>query len=249
MHKKLQLLLPILTTGLLLLPAFANAQALVNIGVDPYSDFSSFLNRLYAISIAVAALLAVLKIVIAGVKYMTTDIVTSKGDAKRDIQGAILGLLIVMAAMLILTVINPAITGGSIGGNLTQLQAPTVATTTATPTLTTPVTSNATFDSIPLSAGNGQVQAFAATCTGNRTFAQHAGQARCYNTAAGETVNHSYICCATCTCTSQQQAMATERCQGSATLGTSGLGSGGAGSQTYLVDPIEPNYAICIYTP
>jgi hypothetical protein len=37
--------------------------------------------------------------------------VTQKGDAKKDIQGAVFGLLIVMSAVLILTVINPDLTG------------------------------------------------------------------------------------------------------------------------------------------
>ena len=41
-------------------------------------------------------MLAVIKIVIAGVKYMTTDIVVTKGDAKKDTQEAILGLLMVL---------------------------------------------------------------------------------------------------------------------------------------------------------
>lgn len=79
-------------------------------GVNPSSDFDGYINSLYALSISIAALLAVIKIVIAGVKWMTTDVVTSKGDAKKDIQGALIGLLIVLAAVLILTVINPNLT-------------------------------------------------------------------------------------------------------------------------------------------
>lgn len=70
-------------------------------------DFNSYINSLYTLSISIAALLAVIKIVIAGVKYMLSDIVTQKGEAKKDIQGALIGLLIVLSAVLILTVINP----------------------------------------------------------------------------------------------------------------------------------------------
>ncbi len=76
-------------------------------GVDPNtSDFSAFVNALYALSISIAALLAVIKIVIAGVKWMLTDIVPAKSEAKKDIQGALTGLIIVLSAVLILTVIN-----------------------------------------------------------------------------------------------------------------------------------------------
>lgn len=71
------------------------------------NSFDSYINTLYGLSISIAALLAVIKIVIAGVKYMLTDIVTSKGEAKNDIKGALLGLLVVLGAVLILTVINP----------------------------------------------------------------------------------------------------------------------------------------------
>jgi hypothetical protein len=76
---------------------------------DEATDFNAFINGLYAISIAVAALLAVIKIIIAGVKWMLTDVVTSKGEAKKDIQGALLGLLVILAAVLILTTINESI--------------------------------------------------------------------------------------------------------------------------------------------
>jgi hypothetical protein len=53
--------------------------------------------------------LAVLKITIAGVKYMLSDVVTSKESAKKDIQGALFGLLIVLAAVIILNTINPSL--------------------------------------------------------------------------------------------------------------------------------------------
>ncbi len=74
------------------------------------ANFESFINTLYYLSIGIAALLAVIKIIIAGVKYMLSDIVTSKEEAKKDIKGALLGLLIVLGAVLILEVINPQLT-------------------------------------------------------------------------------------------------------------------------------------------
>jgi len=77
---------------------------------DPTGDFDGYINAIYAMFISLAALLAVVKIVIAGVKYMFTDIVPQKTQAKQDIQGALFGLLIVLGAVLILTVINPDLT-------------------------------------------------------------------------------------------------------------------------------------------
>jgi len=111
MTRYLFILTPFLTLPLLTL-AQTQYQPLVGIpGVttsgDGRVDFDSFINSLYALSIGIAALLAVIKIVIAGVKYMLTDIVTGKEEAKKDIKGALLGLLVVMGAVLILTVINP----------------------------------------------------------------------------------------------------------------------------------------------
>jgi len=82
---------------------------LVNFGIDPDADFNGYINNLYALSVSIAALLAVIKIVIAGVKYMLTDIAFSKSEAKKDIQGALLGLILILGAVLVITVINPKI--------------------------------------------------------------------------------------------------------------------------------------------
>lgn len=94
---------------------FGNAQiifasTLVNIpGYSATMGMEEYLNALYAISISIAALLAVIKIIIAGVKYMLSDVVTSKSAAIKDIQGALLGIIIIVMAWVILYVINPDI--------------------------------------------------------------------------------------------------------------------------------------------
>jgi hypothetical protein len=75
-------------------------------GVEENAGFDALINGLYALSISIAALLAVIKIIVAGVKWMTSDIVTSKESAKKDISGALFGLVVVLASVLILTVIN-----------------------------------------------------------------------------------------------------------------------------------------------
>ncbi len=71
------------------------------------ATFGDYVNALYIASISIAAFLAVVKIIFAGVKYMLTDIVSTKGDAKKEIRSALIGLLIVVGAVLILETINP----------------------------------------------------------------------------------------------------------------------------------------------
>lgn len=105
--------------SILLLPLVGLAQEvyepLVGIpGVDDTTDINSYINALYALSISIAALLAVIKIIIAGVKWMLTDIVTDKSEAKKDIYNATVGLIIVIAAVLILGVINTQLTQTSV---------------------------------------------------------------------------------------------------------------------------------------
>jgi len=90
--------------------AVSAQQYLVNLPIGETATFNDYINAVYLMFISIAALIAVVKIIIAGVKYMFSDIVTQKSDAKRDIQGALLGLVVVMAAVLILTVINPELT-------------------------------------------------------------------------------------------------------------------------------------------
>ncbi len=79
-------------------------------GVNADANINDYINALYALSISLAALLAVIKIIIAGVKWMLSDMVTTISDAKKDIQGALLGLLIVISAVVVLNFINPQLT-------------------------------------------------------------------------------------------------------------------------------------------
>ncbi len=70
-------------------------------------SIGAYINSLYLISISIAALLATIKLIIAGAKYMLSDVVTTQGEAKKEIQSSLLGLLLVISAVLILTIINP----------------------------------------------------------------------------------------------------------------------------------------------
>lgn len=103
---------------LLLAPAVTLAQVETLVGIpglaDPSVNIDDYINTLYALSISIAAFLAVIKIIIAGVKWMMSDIVTSKEEAKKDIWGSTLGLLLIISAVLIFNTINPQITTTSL---------------------------------------------------------------------------------------------------------------------------------------
>ncbi len=94
--------LPLFTPGLV------EAQYLVGIpGLTGALNFNNYINALYALAISVAAIFAVIKMIIAGMKYMLSDVVTSKQDAISDIKGSLFGLAIVLFAYVILFFINP----------------------------------------------------------------------------------------------------------------------------------------------
>jgi hypothetical protein len=138
-------------------------------GINANSDFNSFINALYAFSITIAALLAVIKIIIAGVKYMLTDVVTTKGDAKKDILGALIGLLVVLSAVLILTVVNPDTVNvelklpGQVNPPYTGSAAPPVVLDTSKIVTTSP-TPGMTAKFIPASVGQEQLTALKNSC-------------------------------------------------------------------------------------
>jgi hypothetical protein len=89
---------------------------------SPDQNLSEYVNALYRLMISIGALMAVVKIVGAGAKYMLSDVVTDKGSAKRDIKGAIFGLLIVIGAVVILNTINADIVNTSLTFRDTTLE-------------------------------------------------------------------------------------------------------------------------------
>jgi Type IV secretion system pilin len=111
--------MPLLILTFLLAPSilFAADSGFVPLVGIPYVDTASgsvslgdYVNSLYWASISIAAVLAVLRIIWAGIKYMLSEIVTEKGQAKKDIQGALYGLILIIGAVLLLDTINPTIT-------------------------------------------------------------------------------------------------------------------------------------------
>ena len=72
-------------------------------------NLESYLNTLYRILIGAAAVIAVLKIMLEGIKYMGGDSVTEKKDAKNNIAMALGGLVLVLSPVVVFSIINPDI--------------------------------------------------------------------------------------------------------------------------------------------
>lgn len=66
-----------------------------------------FMNIFIDIFIGIVAAIAMIMIVMGGINYVMSDLVTSKEDAKNNIQNAILGLVIALTCYLVLNTINP----------------------------------------------------------------------------------------------------------------------------------------------
>jgi hypothetical protein len=106
----------IFALALLALPIFVFAEGFVPLTSIPAlqevgnaSDLSGFLNGLYRICIGLAATLAILQLVRAGIMYMGGDSVTDKGEARNLILMSLFGLLLVLSPVIVFGIINPNI--------------------------------------------------------------------------------------------------------------------------------------------
>lgn len=118
----------LITTLSFALPAVALAADTSSLGFVPLtsipgieeagnaSTLPNFLNTVYKLAIGVAAVLAVLQIVRAGIMYMGGDSVTEKKDAKNLIALSIGGLILVLSPVVVFSIINPKILNLEIGG-------------------------------------------------------------------------------------------------------------------------------------
>lgn len=111
--------LPALIVLVAVLPAVASAQGFIPLvglpGLENTEEinklsFNDYLNALLRLAIIAGALIAVVKLIMAGVQYVLSGIVTDKADAKKDIYAAILGLMIIILAVVILNTINKDLT-------------------------------------------------------------------------------------------------------------------------------------------
>lgn len=81
------------------LPVVSNATGSAGLG--------TYIPNVVKLAIGIAGALAVIRIIMGGIKYMSTDAFDGKSDAKETINNAIIGLLLAMSAYIILYTVNP----------------------------------------------------------------------------------------------------------------------------------------------
>lgn len=74
---------------------------------NPEQGLSSYLNLMIRIFIGICAVLAMIMIVLGGLEYMTSELVSSKESGKHKITGAVFGLIIALGSYALLNTINP----------------------------------------------------------------------------------------------------------------------------------------------
>jgi type IV secretory pathway VirB2 component (pilin) len=75
----------------------------------------TYLNIIIKIIIGIAAVMAVIMIVIGGIEYMTSELISGKEAGKERITNAIFGLLIALGSWALLNTINPDLLNTSLG--------------------------------------------------------------------------------------------------------------------------------------
>lgn len=78
------------------------------------SNLSVYLNLMIKLFIGICAVLAVIMIVMGGIEYMTSELVSSKAAGKERILHAIFGLLLALGAWTLLNTINPDLLDSSL---------------------------------------------------------------------------------------------------------------------------------------
>ena len=74
---------------------------------DSDCPFGNYLNILIKLFIGICAVLAMIKIVLGGMQYMTSELSSGKEDGKNSITSAIFGLILALGAFALLNTINP----------------------------------------------------------------------------------------------------------------------------------------------
>ncbi len=74
---------------------------------DSDCPFGNYLNILIKLFIGICAVLAMIKIVLGGMQYMTSELSSGKEDGKNNITSAVFGLILALGAFAILNTINP----------------------------------------------------------------------------------------------------------------------------------------------
>lgn len=86
------------------------------VGYDPSNTgaLSDYLNVMIKLFIGICAVLAVIMIVMGGIEYMTSELISSKQAGKDRILHAIFGLILALGAWTLLNTINPKLLDSSL---------------------------------------------------------------------------------------------------------------------------------------
>lgn len=109
-------------------PTFVPLVGIPNINMDMNTPLPSYINEIYLLTIGIGSMVAVIKLMIAGVKWSVSEIVTEKSDAKKDIFGTLFGLALLLIPFMVLNTINPDLVKLDILGNMGTLDRSTPAT-------------------------------------------------------------------------------------------------------------------------
>ena len=74
---------------------------------------ANYLNSIYVLTMILGGIIAVIRIMIAGVKYSFSDIVTDKEQGKKEIKGTLFGLAILLVPFIVLSTIYSGADGKS----------------------------------------------------------------------------------------------------------------------------------------
>jgi hypothetical protein len=83
------------------------------IGFIDTASTDTYLNSLFVIFITVAVILSVIRLMICGIKYMTSESVSSKGAAKTCLQYVLGGLFLAITSYIILETVNEDLVNAS----------------------------------------------------------------------------------------------------------------------------------------
>lgn len=94
------------------------------VAIRNLKDFQlgEYIQSLFNIALGVLMVLSVIMIVIAGVEYMTTEAIYSKGAAKKRIMSAVTGLILALGISLILKTINPKLLELNFGRGIEEVK-------------------------------------------------------------------------------------------------------------------------------
>jgi hypothetical protein len=133
----------------------------------PCATASTFIPGLIKLIIALAGALAVLRLIFAGVKYMSTDAFSGKNEAKGIIENALWGLFLAMGAWLILYTINPKLVEINLSIENVGTNAPLAGT--GSTTSGTPSTSGGLTHDAVLNALSPEIRPYAGQCQNGAT--------------------------------------------------------------------------------